>query len=115
MSRIGKLPISIPDGVTITVDSDAITVKGPKGELKQFTMAGVDVVVENDKVIVKRVSDEWEHRSKHGLMRTLVANMIEGVTKGFEKQLQILAIRAQKLVVKILIEPAAQTSHLLEN
>ncbi|MCA9324261.1 50S ribosomal protein L6 [Candidatus Saccharibacteria bacterium] len=92
MSRIGKLPISIPDGVTITVDSDAITVKGPKGELKQFTMAGVDVVVENDKVIVKRVSDEWEHRSKHGLMRTLVANMIEGVTKGFEKQLQITGV-----------------------
>lgn len=92
MSRIGKLPISIPDGVTITVDNDFIVVKGPKGELKQFTMPGIIVSIEDKKVVVSRESDEREHRSKHGLMRTLVSNMIDGVTKGFEKKLEITGV-----------------------
>lgn len=89
MSRIGKQPIAIPAGVTITVDEQAITVKGPKGELSQFTMPGVNVKVDGDTVNVTRDSDEKEHRSKHGLMRTLVNNMIVGVTQGFEKKLEI--------------------------
>lgn len=89
MSRIGKQPIAIPAGVTITVDEQAITVKGPKGELSQFTMPGVNVKVDGDTVNVTRDSDEKEHRSKHGLMRTLVNNMIVGVTSGFEKKLEI--------------------------
>lgn len=89
MSRIGKLPISIPSGVTITVDADFITVKGPKGELQQFTMPGINVEVVENEVRVTRASDEREHRSKHGLMRTLIANMIEGVTNGFSKKLEI--------------------------
>ena len=89
MSRIGKQPIAIPAGVTITVDEQAITVKGPKGELSQFTMPGVNVKVDGDTVYVTRDSDEKEHRSKHGLMRTLVNNMIVGVTQGFEKKLEI--------------------------
>ena len=92
MSRIGKQPIAIPAGVTITVDDKAITVKGPKGELSQFTMPGVNVTVEGDQVLVTRDSDEKEHRSKHGLMRTLVSNMVEGVTKGFEKKLEISGV-----------------------
>ena len=92
MSRIGKQPIAIPAGVTITVDDNAITVKGPKGELSQFTMPGVDVKVDGDVVNVTRQSDEKEHRSKHGLMRTLVANMVTGVTKGFEKKLVISGV-----------------------
>jgi large subunit ribosomal protein L6 len=89
MSRIGKQPITIPAGVTITVDEQAIVVKGPKGELSQFTMPGVNVKVDGDKVIVTRDSDEKEHRSKHGLLRTLINNMIVGVTQGFEKKLEI--------------------------
>lgn len=89
MSRIGKLPIDIPSGVTITVDQDWITVAGPKGTLKQFTMPGVTVKQEDNQVIVTRDSDEAEHRSKHGLMRTLVSNMIVGVSKGFEKKLEL--------------------------
>ena len=93
MSRIGKLPIEIPAGVTITVDNDFITVKGPKGELKQFTMPGINVKVDSgDKVIVTRETEEREHRSKHGLMRTLIANMITGVTKGFEKKLEVTGV-----------------------
>jgi large subunit ribosomal protein L6 len=89
MSRIGKLPIDIPSGVTITVDPDWITVAGSKGTLKQFTMPGVTVKQEENQVIVTRVNDEPQNRSKHGLMRTLVANMIEGVAKGFEKKLEL--------------------------
>jgi large subunit ribosomal protein L6 len=89
MSRIGKLPIQVPSGVTITVDPDFVTVVGPKGTLKQFTMPGITVVVEDNQAVVTRESDAAEHRSKHGLMRTLVDNMVTGVSKGFEKKLEI--------------------------
>jgi large subunit ribosomal protein L6 len=89
MSRIGKLPIDIPSGVTITVDQEWITVAGPKGTLKQFTMPGVTVAQQDNQVLVTRESDEAPHRSKHGLMRTLVNNMIVGVSKGFEKKLEL--------------------------
>ncbi|MET0779728.1 MAG: 50S ribosomal protein L6 [Candidatus Saccharimonadales bacterium] len=89
MSRIGKQPIPIPSGVTITVDPDFVTVAGSKGTLKQFTMTGVTVTVEGDQALVTRASDDAPDRSKHGLMRTLVSNMVVGVTKGFEKKLEI--------------------------
>lgn len=89
MSRIGKLPIQIPSGVTITIDDQAITVTGPKGTLSQFTMPGITVKVEGQEVVVTRASDEREHRSKHGLMRSLVNNMVVGVTSGFEKKLEV--------------------------
>lgn len=89
MSRIGKLPIDIPSGVTITVDQDWITVAGPKGTLKQFTMPGVTVVQQENQVLVTRINDEAPNRAKHGLMRSLVNNMVVGVSKGFEKKLEI--------------------------
>lgn len=89
MSRIGKLPIEIPSGVTITIDADTITVAGSKGTLSQFTMPGVDVKVEDGQVVVTRVNDEPKNRAKHGLMRALINNMVVGVSKGFEKKLEI--------------------------
>jgi large subunit ribosomal protein L6 len=89
MSRIGKLPITIPTGVTITVDPDWITVKGPKGELKQFTLPEVEVKVEADQIVVTRKNDEKLACSQHGLMRALLNNMVVGVTAGFEKKLEI--------------------------
>lgn len=89
MSRIGKLPIAIPSGVTITIDPDTITVAGSKGTLKQFTMPGVTVKQDGDQIVVTRENDEPKNRSKHGLMRSLVANMITGVSTGFTKQLEI--------------------------
>lgn len=89
MSRIGKLPIDIPSGVTITVDPDWITVSGSKGTLKQFTMPGVTVKQEENQIIVTRENEEAVNRARHGLMRSLVANMIEGVSKGFEKKLEL--------------------------
>lgn len=89
MSRVGKLPIKLPSGVTITVDNDAITVAGSKGTLSQFTMPGVNVAQEGDEVIVTRINDEPKIRAKHGLMRALIANMVTGVSEGFEKKLEI--------------------------
>jgi large subunit ribosomal protein L6 len=88
MSRIGKQPITVPSGVTITVDPSFITVNGPKGSLTQFTMPDIDVKQEGDQVVVIRQNDEAQTRSKHGLMRTLVSNMITGVSQGFTKQLE---------------------------
>lgn len=89
MSRIGKLPIQIPAGVTITVDPSTITVQGPKGTLEQFTLPHVDVKVEDGVATVTRKSDEKIARAQHGLMRSLVNNMVIGVTKGFEKKLEV--------------------------
>lgn len=89
MSRIGKLPIEIPSGVTITVDPDYITVSGSKGTLKQFTMPGVTVSVADNQVTVTRENDEPKNRAKHGLMRSLVNNMIVGVSQGFDKKLEL--------------------------
>jgi large subunit ribosomal protein L6 len=89
MSRIGKLPITIPSGVTVEVDNDFITVNGPKGSLKQFTLPGVTVNVEDGQVSVTRANDEAENRARHGLMRSLVYNMVAGVSQGFEKRLEI--------------------------
>jgi large subunit ribosomal protein L6 len=89
MSRIGKLPIAIPSGVTITIDPDAITVAGPKGTLTQFTMPGVTVTQEDGTLTVTRINDDAPNRAKHGLMRTLIYNMVVGVSGGFSKKLEI--------------------------
>ena len=89
MSRVGKQPIAIPSGVTITVDPDFVTVAGSKGTLKQFTMPGVIVKVEEGVATVMRDNDEAVNRGKHGLMRSLVNNMVVGVSQGFEKKLEI--------------------------
>jgi large subunit ribosomal protein L6 len=89
MSRIGKLPIQIPSGVTITVDPDFVTVTGAKGTLKQFTMPGVTVTVEDNQAVVTRENDEPKNRAKHGLMRALINNMVTGVSTGFSKKLEI--------------------------
>ncbi|MEO6513414.1 MAG: 50S ribosomal protein L6 [Candidatus Saccharimonadales bacterium] len=89
MSRIGKQPIALPSGVTITVDPANITVAGSKGTLSQFTMPGITVKQEDNQILVTRVDDEAPNRAKHGLMRSLVNNMVQGVTQGFSKKLEI--------------------------
>ena len=92
MSRIGKLPVSVPSGVTVTLDGNTVTVKGPKGELTRVIPADMKVSQENGTVTVARPSDEAKHKALHGLSRTLIANMVEGVTKGFSKQLDIVGV-----------------------
>ena len=92
MSRIGKLPIAIPKGVTVTTEGSTVTVKGAKGELKKTFHPDLAISVENGNVIVTRPSDEKEHKSLHGLTRTLIYNMVEGVTKGYSKTLEIAGV-----------------------
>ena len=87
MSRIGKLPIDIPSGVTITVDSDAIKVSGPKGENLVSLMSDLNIEVEDGKVQVARANDTDKAKAAHGLIRTLIKNAVDGVTQGFSKEL----------------------------
>jgi large subunit ribosomal protein L6 len=89
MSRIGKLPITIPSGVNVDVDDDFITVSGSKGNLKQFTMPGLKISIDDGQVVVSRENDEAQNRARHGLMRSLIYNMVTGVSQGFEKKLEI--------------------------
>ena len=97
MSRIGRQPIPVPAGVTIAIDTDRVTVNGPKGELSERIPRDIQVEHVGDEVLVKRPTDRGEHRALHGLTRTLVANMVQGVTDGFEKRLEIQGVgyRAQ--------------------
>lgn len=92
MSRIGRRPVAVPKGVTVTLDQSTIRVKGPKGELERTLHREMRIALENDTVVVDRPSDEPHHRALHGLTRTLVANMVEGVTKGYQKQLDIIGV-----------------------
>jgi large subunit ribosomal protein L6 len=92
MSRIGKMPIPVPGGVTVGIDGQRVSVKGPKGELALTLPAGVTITQEDGRLVVGRESDESNHKSLHGLSRTLVANMVEGVTKGYAKTLEITGV-----------------------
>ncbi|MBN2366789.1 MAG: 50S ribosomal protein L6 [Calditrichaeota bacterium] len=92
MSRIGKLPISIPQGVEVKIQDSLARVKGPRGELKTRISQEMEVKQENDQILVNRPSDSIRHRSLHGLTRTLIYNMVEGVTTGFKKNLEIVGV-----------------------
>lgn len=107
MSRIGKKPISLPPGVEINIEGNKITVKGPKGVLCHEMSGAIEVVQEENELHVQRPSDSKEHRAMHGLNRSLIANMVEGVSNGYEKKLELVGVgyRAQmqgnKLVINI--------------
>ncbi len=107
MSRIGKKPISLPAGVKVTVDGDTVTVQGSKGTLVQTLPEGITINQEDNQLVVQRANDSKQTRAFHGLTRALIANMVEGVTNGFEKKLELVGVgyRAQmqgkKLVISI--------------
>ena len=106
MSRIGRAPITIPAGVTVTVDAgNFVTVKGPKGELKEQFSAALTIAVEGNVLTVSRPDDEKENRSLHGLTRTLINNMVVGVTEGYSKTLEINGVgyRAEKQGKKLVL------------
>jgi large subunit ribosomal protein L6 len=90
MSRIGKLPITVPGGVDVAIDGRVVTVKGPKGSLTHTVAAPIDVARDGDTLLVTRPNDERLSRSLHGLTRTLISNMVIGVTQGYEKKLEIV-------------------------
>jgi len=126
MSRVGKASIPVPSGVIVKIDKSDVSVKGPKGELKRTFHPDMSIVLENNTLKVDRPSDNRLHRSLHGLTRTLLANMVEGVTKGFEKNLEISGVgyRAEKsgnnLVIRVgyskpvEVAPISGTSFALE-
>jgi large subunit ribosomal protein L6 len=97
MSRIGKQPIPVPSGVTISIEPERVTVNGPRGELSERIHRDIEVEQADGELLVKRPTDRGEHRALHGLTRSLIANMVEGVTDGFEKRLEIQGVgyRAQ--------------------
>jgi large subunit ribosomal protein L6 len=97
MSRIGRKPIPVPAGVTVAIEPERVTVNGPKGELSERIHRDITVAQEGEELVVTRPTDRGEHRALHGLTRSLVANMVEGVTAGFEKRLEIQGVgyRAQ--------------------
>lgn len=105
MSRIGKMPIAIPSGVDVQLSGNVIRVKGPKGSLERELHPEMQVTVEDGQIVVNRPSDEKHHRSLHGLTRTLIANMVHGVTEGFEKRLEIHGVgyRAAKQGNKLVL------------
>jgi large subunit ribosomal protein L6 len=97
MSRIGRQPIPVPDGVTVQVEPEAVRVKGPRGELAERVQRDLTVEQQDGEIVVTRPSDRGDHRALHGLTRSLIANMVQGVTQGFEKRLEIQGVgyRAQ--------------------
>ena len=106
MSRIGKRPVAVPAGVTVTVGEDnLVTVKGPKGQLSQQIHKNIKVLVDDNEVRVERPADDKFNKSLHGLSRTLIYNMVEGVTKGFQKNLELVGVgyRAQKQGNKLVL------------
>jgi large subunit ribosomal protein L6 len=114
MSRIGRKPVPVPNGVTVTVNGPAITVKGPKGELSRKLHPDMQVKVENGNVTVDRPSDEDRHRALHGLTRSLIANMVEGVTQGYKKQLEITGVGYKAEVKPFGLQLALGYSHPVE-
>ena len=92
MSRIGKNPVNIPQGVDVNIKDNVITVKGGLGELTQTISEGITVKIEDNTVICERASDSKDHKAQHGLMRALVHNMIEGVSKGWTKELELVGV-----------------------
>ena len=97
MSRIGKEPVAIPSGVNVALAGGTVTVKGPRGELSEAVPDGITVDIADDRVVVTRASDHRRHRALHGLTRSLIANMVTGVTDGYSKSLEIVGVgyRAQ--------------------
>jgi large subunit ribosomal protein L6 len=105
MSRIGLKPVEIPSGVEVKIEGNNVTVKGPKGELKKVLHHEMIVKHEDNQVVVERPSDNKEHRALHGTTRSVINNMVEGVTKGYEKKLELVGVgyRAQKTGNKLVL------------
>jgi large subunit ribosomal protein L6 len=111
MSRIGKSPISIPSGVSINIANNVVTVKGPKGELKQNIHPDIEVKVEDGHISLTRPSDEKEHRALHGLYRSLINNMVKGVSEGFVAKMELVGVGYRATSTGQILELALGFSH----
>ncbi|MBD5198145.1 MAG: 50S ribosomal protein L6 [Bacteroidales bacterium] len=113
MSRIGKAPIEIPAGVTVTVKDNVVTVKGPKGQLEQAVNPDLDVKIEDGHVIVTRPTDDKEHRSQHGLYRALIHNMVVGVSTGYKKEMELVGVGYRANATGQVLELSLGFSHAI--
>jgi large subunit ribosomal protein L6 len=113
MSRIGKAPIEIPAGVNVSVADNVVTVKGPKGELKQAINSDLEVKIENGQVVVTRPSDDREHRAQHGLYRALIHNMVVGVSTGYRKEMELVGVGYRATATGQVLELALGYSHAI--
>ncbi len=112
MSRIGKKPIAVPNGVTVTVSpANEVTVKGPKGELKEALDRDIKIEVKDNEILVTRPTDQIRHRALHGLYRSLLANMVTGVTTGFKRELELVGVGYRAAVTGQQIDMALGFSH----
>jgi large subunit ribosomal protein L6 len=114
MSRIGRQPIPVPSGVTVSIEPESVRVNGPKGELSERIHRDIEVTQDGEQLVVTRPTDRGEHRALHGLTRTLVANMVEGVTKGYSKQLEITGVGYKAEVRPYGLQLALGFSHQIE-
>ncbi|MBD5245531.1 MAG: 50S ribosomal protein L6 [Barnesiella sp.] len=113
MSRIGKAPIEIPAGVTVKIDGNKVTVKGPKGELTQEIHSDINVKVEDNHIIVTRPTDDREHRAQHGLYRALIHNMVVGVSTGYRKEMELVGVGYRATSQGQVLELALGFSHAI--
>ena len=113
MSRIGKAPIAIPAGVTVTVSGEKVTVKGPKGTLEESVHSDLSVKVEDGHVVVTRPSDDREHRAQHGLWRALIHNMVVGVSEGYRKEMELVGVGYRATATGQVLELALGYSHAI--
>lgn len=113
MSRIGKAPIAIPAGVTVTVSGDTVTVKGPKGTLTQKVNPDLDIKVENNEVVLTRPTDDREHRAQHGLYRALIHNMVVGVSEGYRKEMELVGVGYRAAATGQVLELSLGYSHAI--
>ncbi|MCR5695942.1 MAG: 50S ribosomal protein L6 [Marinilabiliaceae bacterium] len=113
MSRIGKLPISIPSGVNVSCKDNVVTVKGPKGELSQVVSPKLEVKIENGEIVFSRSDDERETRAMHGLYRALVNNMVKGVSEGYKVQLELVGVGYRATSQNQILELALGYSHAI--
>ena len=113
MSRIGKTPIEIPQGVTVKVENNVVTVKGPKGELSQTFNPDLTVKVEDGHVVLTRPSDDREHRAQHGLYRALIHNMVVGVSTGYRKDMELVGVGYRAAATGQVLELSLGFSHAI--
>ena len=113
MSRIGKAPIAIPAGVTVTVSGATVTVKGPKGTLTQKVNPELDIKVENNEVVLTRPTDDREHRAQHGLYRALIHNMVVGVSEGYRKEMELVGVGYRAAATGQVLELSLGYSHAI--
>jgi large subunit ribosomal protein L6 len=114
MSRLGKVPVDIPAGVKLVMDQGALKVEGPKGKLSMVLPDGIEVSVEKDRMVAKRLSDASAHKANHGMFRTMVANMVKGVAQGYERRLEIVGVGFRAAVKGKILNLTVGYSHQVD-